>query len=108
MTDMCLPTKNASKNAKNGIGMSETHPISMIFTKLTVSHSIRHQNSCSWACFKGYWYVNNYLYPYPSKSLPVIHAGTLYLCIFVLIREMHRFFVPAQVMGEDMGGYRYG
>ena len=57
MTCMGLPTKNASKNAKNGIGMSEIHSISMIFTKLTVSHSILHQNSCFWACFKGLWYV---------------------------------------------------
>jgi len=97
--------KNASKNAKNGIGMSEIHSISMIFTKLTVSYSILNQNSCSLACFKGYWYVNHYLHPYPSEFLPVTHAGTLYLCIFVLIRKMHRFFVPTQVMGEDIGGY---
>ena len=106
-TRMDFPTKTASKNAKNGIGMSEIHSISMIFTKLTVSHSILHQNSCSWACFKGYGYVNCYLYPYPSYFFPVTHAGTLYLCIFLLIREMHRFFVPAQVTGENIGRYRY-
>ena len=108
MTCMGLPTKNVSKNAKNGIGMSEIHSISMIFTKLTVSHSILNQNSCSLAYFKGYWYVNCYLYLYPSEFLPVTHAGTLYLCIFLLIREMHRFFVPTQVTGEDIRGIGIG
>ena len=61
-THIGLPTKNVSKNAKHSGEMSEIHSISMIFTKLTVSHSILHQNSCSWARFKGYWYVNCYLH----------------------------------------------
>ena len=65
-THMGLPTKNVSKNAKKGIGMSEIHSISMISMKLTVSYSILHQNLCSWAYFKGYWYVNCYLYPCSS------------------------------------------
>jgi len=104
MMHMGLPTKNVSKNEKNGIGMSDIHSISMIFTKLTVSHSILHQNSCSWAYFKGYGYFNCNLYPYPSEFLPVTHSGTLYLCIFLLIREMHKVFVPTQVTGEDIGG----
>jgi hypothetical protein len=37
---------------ENGGEMDEIHPISMIFMKLAVSHSVLHQKTCSWACFK--------------------------------------------------------
>jgi hypothetical protein len=76
MTHMGLLAKNTSKNMKNGGEMSEIHSILMIFTKLTVSHSILHQNSCSWACFKGHWYDNCYLYLYLSEMLPMGHDWT--------------------------------
>lgn len=108
MTCMGLPAKDSSKNANNGGKMSEIHSISMIFTKLTVSHSILHQNSCFWACFKGHEYVNCYLYPYPSELIPITNLGMLYLCISLLIREMCGFFIPAQVMGKGTCRYRYG
>jgi hypothetical protein len=41
------------KNIKNGEELAEIHPISMIFTKLAISHSVLHGKIYSWACFKG-------------------------------------------------------
>ena len=81
-THMDLP----AKNAKYGGEMSEIFTISMIFTNLTVFHSILYQNSCSWVRFKGYWYVNCYLYA--SEFLPVTHVGKSYLCISLVIRAL--------------------
>ena len=45
--------QNKPKNMENSGEMGEIHPISMIFTKLAVSHSVLHQKTCSWACFEG-------------------------------------------------------
>jgi len=86
MMHMDLLAKNMSKNTKYGGEMSEIHSILMIFTKLTVSHSILYRNLCFWVCFKGYLYVNCYLYT--SEFLPVTHVGKLYLCISIVIRGL--------------------
>src|SRR6266436_5391916 len=74
-----------SKNVKNSGEMSQIHSILMLFTELTMSHSILHQNSCSWACFKGHGYVNCQLCPYLLEPLPTTCVGMLYLCISLLI-----------------------
>ena len=58
MSAWIYPLKMHPKNAKFGGEMSEIHSISMIFTKMTVSHSILPLNSCSWVSFNGNWYVN--------------------------------------------------
>jgi hypothetical protein len=81
---MDLPAENASNNAKFGGEMSEIHSISMIFTKMTVSHSILHLNSRSWVSFNGNGYVNFYLYS--SEFLPVTHVDKPCLYISLVIR----------------------
>ena len=58
--------QNASKNVENGREMAEMHLISMIFTKLAISHSILYQKICSWTRFVGGGYGNPYPYPDPS------------------------------------------
>ena len=45
--------QNEPKNMENGGEMDEIHLISMIFTKLAVSHSVLGQKICSWTCFEG-------------------------------------------------------
>jgi hypothetical protein len=41
-----------AKNTRNGGEIGEIHPISMIFIKLAVSHSVLHQKKCSWMRFE--------------------------------------------------------
>src|SRR5271155_3358331 len=87
------------KNMENGGEMSEIHLISMIFTKLAVSHSVLHQKICSWTFFEGLEKKN--CSPSPPMSSPVTCVGTKNLCIFLINTKIHRYSVPAWVTGKD-------
>src|SRR6266567_8616445 len=77
--------QNATKNVENGGEMPEIHPISMIFTKLAISHSVLHQKTYSWTRFLGGGYGNPYPYPDPSIPIPATRMGMPYPCICLMV-----------------------